>query len=391
MRFTLSILLVGLFASGCAHHHESKNWTFVSLPDWLNNDIRYPEPTWDDALDFTLESVKSEAPDFVLVAGDLVMGRWWDGEKHIKHWGKRYYTDWIDRMKAQDLKYYAVVGDHEVGDNPWKPNGRRTKKAMGTMKCANISDLPFYEKAFVKHLKMPKNGPKGKEGLTYYFIHNNILFICVDVFEEEHLQEAERGAATFTGNQVTWFEDTVRSHPDVNMVVVVGHTPIAGPVRKQNSSGLMLQGGVKSPLWKVMAKHGVSLYLCGEVHAVTCIEKDGIEQISHGSLFGYNEIVHYLVGKVTPEAVHLELKAIKTELSGENLGGTYGNDPREYVSITEENKNRGFITVGTMTIDLSGDQRVFRDKTGIFLETNNPKTDKEGRQQGNKILEPLMK
>ena len=33
-----------------------------------------------------------------------------------------------------------------------------------------------------------------------------------------------------------------------------------------------------------MVKHGVDLYLCGEVHAVTCTQRDGIQQIAHGGL-----------------------------------------------------------------------------------------------------------
>ena len=54
-------------------------WKFVSIPDFLNVDVKYPEPKWDDALDYVLNCVKAENPDFVLVAGDMVMGRWWRG------------------------------------------------------------------------------------------------------------------------------------------------------------------------------------------------------------------------------------------------------------------------------------------------------------------------
>ena len=64
----------------------SKTWTFVSMPDFLNVDLVYPQTGWEPALDYVLKAVKAEKPDFVLVAGDLVMGRWTYGDKGVAHW-----------------------------------------------------------------------------------------------------------------------------------------------------------------------------------------------------------------------------------------------------------------------------------------------------------------
>ncbi|MFT6243239.1 MAG: hypothetical protein ACJAQT_005356, partial [Akkermansiaceae bacterium] len=37
---------------------ETKPWTFVSIPDFLNFDIEYPQKGWEDALGFIIKSMK---------------------------------------------------------------------------------------------------------------------------------------------------------------------------------------------------------------------------------------------------------------------------------------------------------------------------------------------
>lgn len=39
-------------------------WTFVSIPDFLNFDIEYPQKGWEDALAYLLNSMKAENPEF---------------------------------------------------------------------------------------------------------------------------------------------------------------------------------------------------------------------------------------------------------------------------------------------------------------------------------------
>jgi DNA repair exonuclease SbcCD nuclease subunit len=282
----------------CAEEHRSQGksqdtaWTFVSMPDFLNVDTTYPQPAWEDALDYVLKAVKAENPDFVLVAGDLVMGRW-PSEEKIEKYAAIYYPDWIKRMNAYGLKFYTAIGDHEIGDNSWPPDKAKL--------------VPSFKKAFRDYMKMPLNGPEHMKGTAFYFLHKNTLFVSIDVFERGKGHEGEI-VAQVTGKQLKWLKKTLADHSDVNHVIVMGHTPILGPVRQRSSSGLMLEKGRQSPLWQSMAKHTVALYLCGEVHAITCTEKDGVQQIAHGGLFGYNPKVNYLVVKVSAQKMELELK-----------------------------------------------------------------------------------
>ena len=357
---TLAFLLVSCSSAAPAaldNRRPAETWTFVSMPDFLNVDTTYPQPGWEDALDYVLKAVKAENPDFVLVAGDLVMGRWWTREKIAKY-AKIYYPDWIKRMNAHGLKFYTAIGDHELGDNPWPP--KRAKL------------VPHFKTAFRNYMKMPLNGPDHMKGTAFYVVHKNSLFVAVDVFEKGKSSQGEI-APQVTGKQLKWLEKTLDAHRSVDHVVVMGHTPILAPVRKRSSSGLMLLEGRQSPLWKSMSKRGVDLYLCGEVHAITCTERDGVQQIAHGGLFGYNPKVNYMVVKVSPGKMELTLKELDIVCKGPKLWQEGRNRPKQTVVITGDIQKRGYIDVGTMTIDKTGGKRISRDKTGYFDETNNPK------------------
>lgn len=338
-----------------AGEKQDDTWTFVSIPDFLNADTTYPQPGWEEALDYVLQAVKAENPDFVLVAGDLVMGRW--SGKDIEKYSAIYYPAWIKRMEAHGLKYYAAIGDHEIGDNPWRPE--------------QAKPIPVFKKAFRDYLKMPLNGPEAMKGTAFSVLHKNTLIVAVDVFEEGKSELGEV-AVQVTGQQLAWFEKTLVAHPDVNHIVVMGHAPILGPVKKKTSSGMMLAQGRQSVFWQSMAKHQVDLYLCGEVHAITCTERDGVQQIAHGGLFGLNPTVNYLVAKVSPQKIELELKELDILCEGGQLWQSGRNRPKEKVSIAPDIQKRGFISVGRMAIHKQGEKRTLEGKTGYFRE-NSPK------------------
>ena len=346
-----------------AHAQQEPSWSFVSVPDFLNVDVDHPEPKWDDAIDFTLACIKGENPEFVLVAGDMVMGRWWRSREQIEYMADIYYTAWKSRMDKFGLKYYVAVGDHELGDNPWLPQGKKEKRGL-TWDCAPLEFLPYYEEAFVKHFDMPRNGPKGKEGMAYFVKHENILVVTVDVFDKDLI--AEHGEADVSADQIAWLDSLLDAHKNVPFKVVQGHTPVIGPVRKKNSSGIMLKDGAGSALWKTMVKHGVDLYLCGEVHAITCLEKDGIMQISHGALFGYTEYANYLTVEVSSNELKLTLKEIPLQLAGRRLPQSAMNEPREYVRISQEDKYRGFRVAGKAVLKKEGRNKKFESKSGYF-------------------------
>ncbi|MDD4362220.1 MAG: metallophosphoesterase, partial [Bacteroidales bacterium] len=145
------LLTLALSVQGQINRVESpQSVCFVSFPDFFNFDIPYPWPGYDTAVNYFLAQVKAENPDFVLVAGDLVNGHWWDSPQCVEHMGSIYYSAWVRRMNEQGLKYYTALGDHDLGDDPWPEH--------------KIKLIPHFEKTYADHLKMPQNGPENKKG-----------------------------------------------------------------------------------------------------------------------------------------------------------------------------------------------------------------------------------
>ncbi|NND34754.1 MAG: hypothetical protein HKN76_19365, partial [Saprospiraceae bacterium] len=301
-------------------------WTFVSMPDFLNVDCDYPQPGWEESLSFILTSVKKENPDFLLVPGDLVMGHWdspdWQNEDTIAKYAERYYSAWINRMNNHGLNFYTAIGDHELGDNPWR-------------EPAKIAALAYYRGAFSDYLQMPQNGPEHLKGTAFWWRHKNVLIISVDVFEAG---ESDQGLikAGVTGVQLKWLQHVLETNKDAAHIIVMGHTPVLGPVRKWSSSGLMIEEGQQSQFWQIMKKYHVDAYLCGEVHAITCTERDGIMQIAHGGLIGYNTRTNYMAVKVYPDKLEFEIKEIELLPHGDHLWQTKNNRPLERVTLSEE-------------------------------------------------------
>lgn len=326
-------------------------WTFVSFPDFFNFDVPNPWPQWDAAVDWYLNQVRSENPDFVLIVGDLVNGHWWDGPKCIEQMGAIYYENWVRRMREHNLKYYVGIGDHELGDDPWPQE--------------KLKLMPDFERAFVQHLQMPDNGPANKKGLAYYVLHKNTLFITLETFEAKdgqmHLGVIDQ--------QLEWFKDVLAKHKGVDHIIVQGHIPVFGHPKSRSSSELMLEGGKTSQFWQVMKEAGVDLYLCGEFHAVTVGESDGIWQIVHGSSWG-REVVDtqdYLVCTVLPDRLRLEMKSFPMQAKGDYMWNLHKDKgPREIVEIPEEARQEGPKTIGTLTIQKSKSGKQYLSRTGIF-------------------------
>ena len=338
---------------------SEKSWTVVSIPDFLNVDCDYPQKGWEDALGYVLNSIRKENPEFVLVAGDLVMGHWdgkfWNDADTIKKYSQQYYSNWINRMNDHDLKFYTALGDHDIGDDAWRDE--KKFRAVG-----------LYKKAFSDLLKMPQNGPDHMKGTAFWWRNKNVLFISVDVFEEG---QSELGFIKpgVTGDQLKWVQTVLDSNPDVDHRIVMGHIPVLGPVRRWSSSMLNIKEGRESDFWQVMKKYGVDAYLCGEVHAVTCTERDGIMQVAHGGLFGYNTRINYMVMKFTKDKVEMEVKEIEMMPHGDFLWQTKNNRPLQNITISDSTKTRGFNTVGKLTIDKT-DKKEFKNRKGYFLQEN---------------------
>jgi hypothetical protein len=323
--------LVALSAGSASAQETEAPYTFVSMPDFLNADIgdtrassrwQPGDPnsindSYRGALDVVLDEVQAEAPSSVLVAGDLVEGHWGTDvertgifgptrtldQKHlaVTRAGNLYYSQWKQRFAERGLAVFPAVGDHEIGDNPWPP-GNFKYRAFRTFKQVWAK---HFTASGTTYPMRPVGSPWEDTAYAVY-LTPDVLLVTVDVF----MRTPDGVRATVKRGQLAWLDGLLGS-TSAKHVFVQGHTPVLGPVRQLNSSGLMLEGGEDSPFWQTLKRHGVDAYLCGEVHEITAIDDGTVVQIAHGALLtvgqgGYN----FLVGKVYPDRLELEVKRI---------------------------------------------------------------------------------
>ena len=217
-----------------------------------------------------------------------------------------YFPAYRDRFEALGLRTYTAVGDHEIGDDPWRKPGT---DAWIDFKRRHV---PEFKKLYARQMLTRADGrprftdrPRGPAHDTAYAtrLDANVLLVTIDVFER-------RGGDVHISvdpQQLSWLKRVLRKarKDDVPWVMVQGHTPMTGDVRTRNSSHLVYEKGYRSDLWKAMVRGGVDVYLSGEVHDQTVHVHDGLLEVSHGSLF-YRGEASYVVGQATADELVLE-------------------------------------------------------------------------------------
>jgi hypothetical protein len=327
---------------------------FTSVPDIFNWNISNPQPGWEDTIDWFLDRLQEEGPDFMLNAGDIMDARWWDDKEQVRKKTEEYWLGFKKRFDERQMTIYIAPGDHEYGDDG----------GLGKGHIARV-----FGEQFMALMGMPRNGPANHIGRAFSVRENNLLIITLDTFEDA----GEKFAYTVGDEQLAWMEKTLVANQDAEFIIVQGHLPIVGPVRSKDSSASMLAGGTESGLWQLMVKHGVDVYLCGEHHRITVKKRDGIWQIVHGALWGTQTDLNYLRGTIRPGEMKLELLDFDVE-----YGGGYipdhphrgpKNRPRETVTLTAKTRAKGPRLRGTLVLSSEPNGEV-QDSTvsGCFKE-----------------------
>jgi len=377
------------------------DWIFVSSPDFVNIDVgdltrlegyRGERNSSSAKLEQTIErflsALAAENPDFVAVAGDLVMARWhqdavykgvFGPEKtdleslvleeeieRVRRAARFYYEEYVRRLDRHGLVLFAAVGDHELGDD----------FSWGNLVARQT--VPAYREAFAWHFVEPLRSRiwslpgSGEHSKTAYAIkHRNLLFISVDVFKQ--LAPTDRPEVTVDGEQLTWLAAVLgaaSADRAIRHIVVQGHVPVL--YKNQNLRGrvagrLHLSGDKESEFWKTLRAGKVDLYLAGEFHAVN-VNQDGPLpplQVVHGGLLGFpaSQSISYMVVTVHPNRLQLTMKEIKVKCSGEQLFQPGNPMTRAQEDVSLEGDWR--IT-GTLEIDKTRDPVRYLGGTGVF-------------------------
>jgi hypothetical protein len=328
-------------------------------------------------LGVVLDQVASEHPDAVLVAGDEVMGRWYAhdtghngifgpdntyGQKlrAIRKAGRFYYRTWEKRFARRGLIVYPAVGDHDIGDigdNDW-PHRSFKMHAFGTFKGTWAREFTANGS---KYAMRPTGTPF--EGTAYAVkLTPETLLITVDEFAKYN----GRVHIRLTSGQLDWVRATIEQAraSGVENVIVQGHVSVLGPVKNQNSSNLLYEGGGSSAFWQMLKRHDVDLYLAGEAHDMTVHTDGTLVQVTHGGSVPRGQC-NYLLIKIYRDRIDLELK----QFSGSVLNSTrelwqMGKNRLPWSQIINQDPR----SVGTMTIDKSTGETVLRDRTGKFVK-----------------------
>lgn len=310
---------------------EARRLRLLSAPDFTNADIADLSlgdtdfgPTdangindvYRRSLDTVLDDWASKSPDDVLVAGDLVDGHWGRDTGDRKMFGpvgnlpqRRtavtraaavYYPQWAERFRAHGLDVvHPAMGDHEYGDNYWP---KWKLDLFSTYQHAWATQFTKRQDGSARYRQRPR-GSMHEFSAYAWRPRPDVQMVTLDEFTRTDTGMRLR----IDRQQQAWLVQVLQQAraDDVSWILVQGHLPILGPVREGASSGLTYEGGSGSTLWRTFEKYGVDVYLSGEVHDVTAIQRGGVLQLTHGGIFQFGRL-NYLIADVY--ANHLDLK-----------------------------------------------------------------------------------
>lgn len=345
-------------------------YRFVSHPDFLNQDVgdvtrspfwrkgmpRGTNSSYEAPLDHVIGQMLRHEPQSLLVAGDMVEGAWGQDvlgsgvfgptntvdqrRRAVREAAKVYLKQWHQRFATRNLTVWPAIGDHEIGDDPWRPTGNPDQDAWLRFKSRHLwlwkdvatrwlyPDVRAAERNNGSDLRRTgavSHPPRGQARHTAYAtrLSPDLLLVSVDVFRPR-----SGGGVTvrLDEDQRRWLSTTLRraKKQRVPWVVVQGHTPVMGPVRTRFSSALTYDG---SDLLGLMRRHDVDVYLTGEVHDHTVTRRRGLVQVAHGGLF-YRGESSYVVGQATRDRLLLETRYLdgRPRFGGGKLWSTEGGN-----------------------------------------------------------------
>lgn len=367
------LLLICLSMTGFA----ADSLTFIAHPDWHAGDLELglvqPSNGTFAIQDTILRDMQQFGAKYILLSGDMIDGLWLTdtGERRsseilkrkaylkdkfapgasndelVLACGKVVYDGLNARFRRFGLEPIAAVGDHEVGDQNWTRGSPRAnsvdafKDAFARAYTLDAGGKPLYNGRIGSVPQRPVNTPY--EHTAYAFTDQNVLFVTLDVYRYEGpqttLHEKSGVVSIELGpEQAEWLDalltETAKMH-EIQFTVVQAHNPAMLPIRKVQTSCMMMNDRENSRLWKLLTQHDVDVYFSGEVHALTPQVDGTTAHIICGSFLG-NTAHNYLVCTATDQRLLMQVR--------EKVG-----DGSRYI----------YETTGEMVIDKSsGDKQI---------------------------------
>ncbi|WP_426440727.1 metallophosphoesterase family protein [Bradyrhizobium genosp. P] len=184
-------------------------------------------------------------PEFILFPGDEIIGLTADAGALHAQW--RHWLDtemnWLDR---REVPLWHTTGNHTTYDR-------------------------MSEDVFREVLKLPRNGPPGQEGLSYWIRRDDLLMVFV------HTLWSGLGGEGHV--ETDWLEATLAQHRDARHRLVLGHHPVY-PINGYTGTYQREIGHEYSErFWDILVRADVTAYLCSHILAFDVQVHQGVLQI----------------------------------------------------------------------------------------------------------------
>ncbi|MEM7131813.1 MAG: hypothetical protein AAF702_36200 [Chloroflexota bacterium] len=185
-------------------------------------------------------------PEFICFPGDEIIGLTADDEALRQQWQHWFDVEmaWLD---ASAIPLYHTTGNHTVYDSHSETIYRQV----------------------MNHL--PRNGPTGQEGLSYFVRRGDLLLIFTNTL---NLTLGGEGRV-----ETTWLEQTLIEHADAHHKLVFGHHPVFSVNGFVGEHGRDIDTAMGQTLWSLLIEHGVLAYVCSHILAFDVQVHDGVLQI----------------------------------------------------------------------------------------------------------------
>jgi hypothetical protein len=184
-------------------------------------------------------------PQFIIFPGDEIIGLTPDAGQLRSQW--RHWLDhemgWLDR---RSIPIWHSTGNHTTYDE-------------------------MSEAVFREVLDLPRNGPAGQQGLSYWIRRGDLLVVFV------HTLWTGLGGEGYV--ETNWLRGVLADHADASYKFVVGHHPVfsvngfAGPYSRD------VAPEVATVFWDLLVDAGVCAYLCSHILAFDTQLHNGVLQI----------------------------------------------------------------------------------------------------------------
>lgn len=184
-------------------------------------------------------------PEFILFPGDEIIGLTADAEALRAQW--RHWLDqemgWLDR---RTIPIWHTTGNHTAYDE-------------------------MSEAVFRDVLDLPRNGPPGQDGLSYWVRRGDLLMVFV------HTLWTGLGGEGHV--ETDWLRRVLGLHADARHKLVVGHHPVhpvngfSGPWQRE------IGPEHAQEFWGILVEAGVLAYVCSHILAYDAQVHGGVLQL----------------------------------------------------------------------------------------------------------------